>query len=340
MDLFFVLSGFLIGGILIDANGSKNYFQAFYLRRAFRILPLYFVVLAAVLLLNHGARQVPLGWYLTITGNVWLALNAPNGMLFGHVWSLGVEEQFYILFPLFIWLVPQTYLRPSLIALIALTVAVRCLMTLVRVDTTAIYVLLITRMDALFVGALLAVFLRDHKTSSWLATNKHRLYWLLLALAAPVALFIAKKWTILSLPMSTIGFTLFAACFGCLLLISVLDATGPVGRLMANSPLRWFGKRAYFLFLAHILIVENVFYVAGGNFAPASLRFWLILGTAITALLALAEVSWRLFKSPLIELGHRLAQYQAGHSPSGSLSALISIGDVPLLRSRIEKRPE
>jgi peptidoglycan/LPS O-acetylase OafA/YrhL len=115
VDLFFVLSGFLIGGILLDARSSPRYFQTFYLRRAYRILPLYFLVIGLSLLPHLLAQfsvaraahttPLPLPWlsYATFTQNFWMAylgVFGPSGM--GITWSLAIEEQFYLSIPLLI----------------------------------------------------------------------------------------------------------------------------------------------------------------------------------------------------------------------------------------------
>src|SRR5438309_6845821 len=109
IDLFFVLSGFLIGGILLDARQSPNYFSTFYCRRAFRILPLYAALLLAYAILRptvagdwfaFQVTSVPLVAFLTFTQNFWMAVPANFGGGAGITWSLAIEEQFYLLAPL------------------------------------------------------------------------------------------------------------------------------------------------------------------------------------------------------------------------------------------------
>ena len=115
LSLFFVLSGFLIGGILLDATGSTRYFRTFYARRAFRILPLYGLVTGLFLashfplicsLLQHecSASEIPLASYPTFTQNFWIAYLGTWGLNSGEVvtWSLAVEEQFYLTIPIII----------------------------------------------------------------------------------------------------------------------------------------------------------------------------------------------------------------------------------------------
>ena len=114
VDLFFVLSGFLIGGILLDARKASNYFQVFYTRRFFRIVPIYAAVLLIVptfLLLaqrtHHGTWLTPAHppWYFfwTFTQNFWMVRAMDfGGNALGVTWSLAIEEQFYLLWPLIV----------------------------------------------------------------------------------------------------------------------------------------------------------------------------------------------------------------------------------------------
>ena len=101
MDLFFVLSGFLIGGILLDTRDSPNYFRTFYARRFFRIVPLYVAVLCIALAANHGKidEQIPTVTYFLFLQNFWMALHGTFGYLLSPTWSLAVEEQFYLTLP-------------------------------------------------------------------------------------------------------------------------------------------------------------------------------------------------------------------------------------------------
>ena len=199
VDLFFVLSGFLITGILIDSREAKNYFSGFYTRRVLRIFPLYYSVLIAVIvasqiLTNIHARSaaevaqlVPLPqdrwtyfFFLTNWIGLWKAQWDTNfGSILAHFWSLGIEEQFYFFWPLIVWMA-----RPRAIPWIAATLAgisflVRFawaahigVQMLVPPISVEIQLATICRLDGLFIGALCAYFFRDAKIMlrirSWL----------------------------------------------------------------------------------------------------------------------------------------------------------------------------
>lgn len=121
VDLFFVLSGFLITGILLDTRESPNYFRSFYARRALRIFPLYYLVLTASLLITRFTPALnyvlPIPhdriFYFVYLNNWWpLLRDTWHANIIGHFWSLAVEEQFYLLWSLCVFLVSPKLLKP------------------------------------------------------------------------------------------------------------------------------------------------------------------------------------------------------------------------------------
>lgn len=180
VDLFFVLSGFLITGILLHKKGRSDYFRDFYRRRVLRIFPLYYfsilLSLIAILLIDREPHHAvdgynSLGWYLAFIpnfamawGNVWVWQT--NWVGLAHLWSLAVEEQFYILWPLVVLIVPRKWMLALLcLLLIYISPALREHTDLVFGDKSiAAYVLPYCRMDGLAFGSLLAVM----NSSGWL----------------------------------------------------------------------------------------------------------------------------------------------------------------------------
>jgi len=172
VDLFFVLSGFLITGILLDTRETSNYFTGFYARRVLRIFPLYYLVLTTVMiggsLLNipkiTATLPVPQDrWlyfcYLMNWVGLWKGHFGANSI--GHFWSLAVEEQFYLVWPLIVWMV-----RPRTVPWVAGGLAVvAALSRLVWVAQGGSQISIgwatVSRMDELFVGALCACLFRD-----------------------------------------------------------------------------------------------------------------------------------------------------------------------------------
>ena len=169
VDLFFVLSGFLITGILLDARGGPGYFRAFYARRVLRIFPLYYAYLAVLflavplLLPSLDVKPETQGWLWTYLGNVLFAREGgfQASPYTAHFWSLAVEEQFYLAWPLLVWMLPRRRLALVCLGLVAGAFALRLGIHRTTFNATAAYVLTPARMDALALGALVAVAARE-----------------------------------------------------------------------------------------------------------------------------------------------------------------------------------
>lgn len=239
VDLFFVLSGFLIGGILLDAKDSPNYYRTFYLRRFHRILPLYAVwmgifVLSVAVVDFTGARQfshvfndsIPLWSFPVFVQNFLQTARHTFGSDWMDVtWSLAVEEQFYLLLPLLI----RVFDRRRLVLLTAVAIAMapawRLLLQALGNPVQGPYTLLPCRADALGMGVLIAVTMRTDWLWSKLTARRHYLYGALAILLGGVVLLL--RWparTVLNGP----GFTWLAATYACILLLTLINP-GPPG---------------------------------------------------------------------------------------------------------------
>ena len=176
VDLFFVLSGFLITGILYDSRENPRYFRNFYARRTLRIFPLYYAVLLSVAALLFLAwllvprlwlAQPKLGelaavqpWLWTYTTNIAVAKGIPVPLV-AHFWSLAVEEQFYLVWPLVMFALPKRAMAPVALSLATAALFIRLGLTYAGWSDGAIYVLTPCRMDSLAAGALAAILMRD-----------------------------------------------------------------------------------------------------------------------------------------------------------------------------------
>ncbi len=208
IDLFFVLSGFLIGGILLDARDSPNYFKTFYIHRSYRVLPLYALTLAMFWLLfcltnlksrNEAFRWLfadPAPWYsfVTITQNFAMTYRGTLGPGFlGVSWSLAVEEQFYLTLPILIRYLKPRQLPYVLAALIVAAPLIRIVLRLYYVHgDLGGYILLPCRADALLLGVSAAVLMRNEKSQQFLIRNKNMLYGILLVLACGMLWMVLK----------------------------------------------------------------------------------------------------------------------------------------------------
>jgi len=299
VDLFFVLSGFLIGGILLDSRDAPNYFRTFYVRRFFRIVPIY----AATLILTHplmgwiGMHQVGRWWvYPLFLQNFSMAAKNDLGLL-AVTWSLAVEEQFYLTLPAVV-----RYVRKALpwvigAGIVAAPIIRVVLFYIFPSKIIAPIVLMPCRADALLFGVAAAMWMRNERTADLL--RRHGIYlWgagaVLLAGAGVITLH--PGWTY---GIEMIGFTWLALLYMVVLLLAVTQPQSWLGTVLRFAPLRRLGMIAYGVYLLH-----QLFFVALRN----SLHSWPLAGIVVPALgatFSLAVLSWRYFEKPLIDYAHR-----------------------------------
>ena len=316
VDLFFVLSGFLITGILYDAKTSPHYFRNFYARRALRIFPLYYAVLFLALLVlpalasDSYSRSLQAAWtYWAFLSNFAVAWHQefPAGMLI-VVWSLAIEEQFYVAWaPLVRWL---SYRRLVLlcVTVIVSAFAFRLTLSVFEVHPVAAYVLPFARMDALALGALIAIAVRHQGGLERLARVAN--------MAAPLAGVAAMAITLWewnphwSAPMmQTVGYSCLAIMFGSILVVAL---TAPphsrIRRILHHPLLGRIGVYSYALYLVHLplravvrdhLFGPGEFPVLWGSQLPGQLMFY-VVGSAPAFLLA--WVSWHWYERRFLAL--------------------------------------
>ena len=229
VDLFFVLSGFLITGILLDSRGRAHALRNFYARRSLRIFPLYFAVLIGGLLLLPALGYTYEGQQATESNQLWLWTYTTNlfivseqsyfftadGLKLAHLWSLAVEEHFYLAWPLAVLYLPVRRLMGISLSIILGALLIRCVIYLNGSAGLTNYVLTICRMDSLMFGSVLALGTRlpsaTRKLRSILAVGG-AISGCLLALI----MLTTKGWWIEHWTMQTIGFSLlgifFTAC--------------------------------------------------------------------------------------------------------------------------------
>ena len=309
VDLFFVLSGYLIGGILLDAADSKHYFAPFYLRRAHRILPLYavvllFVFLAPVLLrIAPGfwlGNSIPLPYYLGFLQNFWMANNASFGSHpLGVTWSLAVEEQFYLSLPLTIRYISRSRLWWIVAAMIAGAPLLRLM-----VSPFAGYVLMPCRMDALGLGLTVALATRDAKLWETIRRHQNFVYLALGSILLAVFGLLMTGFTPFTKSMLGLEYSLLALLYFLLLLSTLLNRR--IEGVFSFAPLRYFGMIAYGLYLLHFLCISAVQAFAQHFYSGPS--GWAKLGisaSGVVLAITLAAMSWEFLEKPLIKRGHR-----------------------------------
>jgi peptidoglycan/LPS O-acetylase OafA/YrhL len=325
VDLFFVLSGFLITGILIDAKGGSNYFGSFYARRALRIFPLYYGALAAVFWAGPLVSSTSAafeqeiraqGWYWTYLVNVRTALDGwPAFLGLAHFWSLAVEEQFYLLWPGVVLLCSRQALPRLCLGMMVGSLAFRTGVALTDRHLAAV-VLMPARMDSLAVGALLATAAREPLW--WQEVRRWAQRAGIVAAGCLVVLFLEEGSLRLErTAVQTIGFT-FTALVSAWLVVLALDGREhtPTARVLASGPLRALGRYSYGLYVFHHLlvfgiadhlrIVQRTPRLAGSQL-PGQM-FFLVVATA--ASVAVALLSWYCWEEPFLRL-KRLFPYRS-----------------------------
>ncbi len=261
VQLFFVLSGFLITGILLDTQRSKKYFSAFYGRRTLRIFPLYFSVLTLAFVILPWLGKVPASvaidrhhqlWLWTYLSN-WAAIFDQGSKAFPHFWSLAVEEQFYLVWPLLVRSRSAEQCLRFCLGVAAVALALRCVLAGAGVSDDLIYENSFCRMDALALGGAAAAAVRIPAWKARLLTMHDR--WLVrAAMLGLFGLLVTRGfWT--GTPVGiTIGYTIVALT-GTLLLIAIVgaEASGASGwvRIFRWRPLRAMGKYSYAIYVLH-----------------------------------------------------------------------------------------
>ncbi|MGO9863113.1 MAG: acyltransferase family protein [Terriglobales bacterium] len=316
VDLFFVLSGFLIGGILLDARESPRYFQTFYVRRAYRILPLYFIVTALFLVRHLPFRMMPghfgdvsplaIPWwsYVTLTQNFWMAqLGWYGAMAMAVTWSLAVEEQFYLTIPLLVRLIRPQRLLYVLLSVVAGAPVLRALIRhLLPHGDYACYILMPCRADALCLGVLSALLVRSGRGWTLLLEKRKLLYGIAAVLFAGIAFMTYQSYGQFSAPMTTFGYSVLALFYTACLLLAVSTSRG--WRMLRNRMLMGLGGLAYCTYLIHFPLI-----MAGRRLVELRLSHeearlpGALLGIAVT--LPIAMLSWKYFEKPLLHRGHK-----------------------------------
>jgi peptidoglycan/LPS O-acetylase OafA/YrhL len=309
VDLFFVLSGFLIAGILLDHHKSSNYFRIFYLRRVCRIFPLYYLVLGLFVCFSATtmstspafewlfARPMPIGSYATFTQNLFMGHRGYFGAQWlGLTWSVAVEEQFYLVVPLLIYFLPR---RPLFCVLLTGVLAAPVLRQLSPGFHT--YVGAPWRADDLLSGACLALLVRSHSFIGVVRRNHRSLLALFLILLAGAG---AITWRHARLT-ALIPFW-FAGLYTVFVLIAFADTQPLIGRVLRFQPLVWFGQRSYGFYLFH----EIVDGLCHGLIRHATREMRTLSDAAVTLLallitLLLATLSYRFFERPILHFGHK-----------------------------------
>jgi peptidoglycan/LPS O-acetylase OafA/YrhL len=307
VDLFFVLSGFLITNILLQGRryvdeGSQGLFltlRQFYIRRILRIFPLYYAFLLGYAVAAPSFVDGLTPWLWTYTLNLFRVLvdNQWEGPI-SHLWSLSVEEQFYLVWPWVILLTPRRFLFPVLLVSVAIGPAAKTILAIYGLPAGAIKFFTLSRLDTLAMGGLLAYAVTQQGLQTIAKSPVvDGLLWIGMPIFVAVVAFRAAgiesaNWMILELSAETL------LC-GWVVLRAAQGFGGPVGRILASGPLVYLGRISYGLYLLH----KPIPYLlrecgVDTDRIPPGLDFLLYTGLAILV----AALSWYLLEGPINSL--------------------------------------
>lgn len=330
MDSFFVLSGFLITGILVDSRSKPDYFRTYYRRRSLRIFPLYYVVLVILMFqirFRHGGFEYNYllshwgspAWFFFYLGNIKTAIaNSWTHVLgFSPLWSLQVEEQFYLLFPFAVRWMSLKDLRRLLLAAICISPMVRILFYLWHPDNPFLqYVLLPSRFDGLALGGLIAI---RYRMGPWKIPKVG------LPVLGAVLLGLACTGSVLSTPTRLdeawsspfnrlVGYSLSAFGCACLVLWLIENRGSIYTAWLRIAPAQYIGKISYGIYLLHLLALGTINSLA--RHVPylgekSLVRFFALILLSI----GYATISWYVLERPLLRLKNRVSRPRIVEEP-------------------------
>lgn len=315
VDLFFVLSGYLITSILLRRKSEPHYFRNFYARRFLRLFPLYYGFLLVVALIVPVIHRLTLStaplyngswwWYVLYLSN-WKTGNGAQDPFLGHFWSLAVEEQFYLIWPAVVWFLSRRHLAFTCVAIIIGATGLRVYLSFHGVDWLPLYRWTVTRFDVLAFGALTAIILQNgvwkFRAVRWSLAGgvTGTLLFTLLAIYAGTTSWEAR-------PIQLWAPEFAALAFSCLI---VYASTNPSG-VLTKSWLMRAGKYSYGIYVLHVVVFIYCTGLHSWISRHLSSQFWrlttgfALLGLEWALVFGAAALSWKYFEEPLLRYKSR-----------------------------------
>jgi len=321
VDIFFALSGFLITSILLNTKANEGYFTSFYYKRILRIFPLYYLYLAFIFIfffplmenrvvgqdkfkLELAEQAQPWFWlYFSNIKQFFLGRNFGAGV--GHLWSLAIEEQFYLVWPCLVYFCSIKNLKTLSLSLIVFSILLRIAFFYNNVSPQSIYTFTLTRFDALLYGGYVAILIKDGYVFN--QKKAHSLLLFLLALCVPLFIFFGPRYE--STPiMFTIGYSIVGLTAGTLIVILQSGEASIVSKIFNRKWLMFFGKYSYALYLFHVLIRQAIYRVFSQPKLFFGLQiFWdlFVIAIVIAISTVAALISWHCYEKWFLKLKHR-----------------------------------
>ena len=330
VSLFFVLSGYLITGILLKAKSAdisenrshSRSLKLFYIRRTIRIFPLYYLVIFVLYLLNEPSIRQNLFWLITYQTNNYIAYKGSWMGSYDHFWSLAVEEQFYIFFPFLIFFVNNKYLPKALLGLVILAVVLRFWFYINHSAWVVPFVLMPTSLDALGLGSLLAYFFHIKKDEEILSTLQIKIGLFLSLLAYCSIVFLINSQPNEHDFYTTVLLRLFEAIFSVFLIFSFVKIndksafTSVKQLLFENEAVVFIGKISYGIYIYHHFLY-NIYYSTNNNFiikifnklnhfsAGLGENIFVQMCILMPIVILISTISWYIFEKPINNLKER-----------------------------------
>lgn len=318
VQLFFVLSGFLITGILLETRSVENYWSSFFLRRVLRIFPLYYLLLVGTFVIAPRLFDLPASvlaehrhqaWYWFYLSNWWFSSRHEVTGL-GHCWSLALEEQFYLLWPFAVRLLGDRGLVRLCLGLAGMAFLLRLGLRLGGADSELAYELTPSRADALAFGALAAIVVRRADWVAWIEPRLGRLMAVTFGLLAAITLAsgVLNRNHIVT---QTIGYTVVAVASALVILRAILDTArgrGLLAAALSSRLLRRYGKHSYAIYIFHLpihlfitktWITPRLDALSQAGFVGLQMGYF-VAGTL--GLLVVGIASYRVIERPFLDL--------------------------------------
>jgi peptidoglycan/LPS O-acetylase OafA/YrhL len=317
VDLFFVLSGFLITDILLKTLGQANYLRNFYLRRVLRIFPLYYLTLILFLFVIPSFTSDKIEWtyyqdnqvyFWTYLQN-WLFIfrSSGNAEIMNHYWSLAVEEQFYIFWPLVVLLLKKPrYLLIFISLLLVSLILFRFVLWISEIENIAYYSLYtFTRIDGICIGCIVALLV--HMNFNFI--RKYTTGIVLSFALINFGFYFFNRLFDFSFPyLALVGYSTFGMMFGLLVYEAVSRETRLINFVFDIQLLKFFGRISYGLYIFHwpVYLLANAYLLAffKEHMRPLMAQVSVSL-LAVAIAVAISWLSFRYFESYFLKLKQR-----------------------------------
>ncbi|MCB0781189.1 MAG: acyltransferase [Flavobacteriales bacterium] len=309
VDLFFAISGFLITGILLRSrttvalgrNNLLSVLRSFYVRRSIRLFPIYYLSLLILAILGLQEIREHWTWYAFYLANFHMALTGQWPGALSHLWSLSVEEQFYLLWPFLILSLRDKWLPWVLLVAMLLAPLFRLLLSGIHAGPMSIAIITPCCLDPLCGGALLSYAFHAGRPERW---------WNWLRLAGGIGILgtgvMLTRYILDSTGGPVNGTMPLLRVFTTLTFTAIIghadaERTGRLGRLLICRPMVGLGRISYGVYLYHPFVGWGLDHAVGKSQSPTVMMFVLVLVCTILV----ASLSWHLVERPISSLKHR-----------------------------------